>query len=60
MTERKKESNPDVDIRFCGPPKCKEGEHDWSGGPHYFEDGSGGESTCAKCGIGYGSIVAWM
>lgn len=53
---------PDVDIRVCGPPeKCIDGgEHDWSGEPRYSEDGTTGESTCIKCGLGYGAIVAWM
>lgn len=52
---------PDIQIRACGPPKCINGEeHDWNGEPRYFEDGTGGEVTCAKCGIGYGSIIAWM
>lgn len=32
-------------------PQVASCEHDWSGW-HNFEDGSGGEAVCAKCGLG--------
>jgi hypothetical protein len=39
------------DTCYCA---CPDGpcQHDWTGGWREFEDGCGGEVTCARCGMG--------
>lgn len=61
MTKREdNEPEKTLIIRQCGPPKCKDGEHQWDGPTEYSEDGCSGWSTCSKCGVGYNEIVAWI